>query len=290
MVLTIRMPTFGTRRVAWSQKWNHLSKNTGSFENISRTKLFGTKVHYKREVETWYSTRFTVLIDFFAKQNSRRIGFFFASADSTTRFWEECRSMSHVMWSFSFSYQSILVGTFSLRLKKSFIRLGTLKTVLRIVSTQDFFSRSWKSAKWHDYDELYFLPKLDETSRRLKLPHSKVQDEVPSIHWNQWHPENSVRSLSWIIRHSLPTNKLFCCKLDCWTKFNISHALLFKANGSTWPNESCHKRCCANLSVVWDVWNWCTDGKCALSKEGYYFLPQMCLCAHNIFRQRHNEE
>ena len=117
--------------------------------------------------------------------------------------------------------------------------------------------------------------KLDETSRRLKLPHSKVQDEVPSIHWNQWHPENSVRSLSWIIRHSLPTNKLFCCKLDCWTKLNISQALLFKANGSTWPNESCHKRCRANLSVVWDVWNWCTDGKCALSKEGYYFLPQI---------------
>ena len=175
MVLTIRMPTFGTRRVAWSQKWNHLSKNTGSFENISRTKLFGTKVHYKREVETWYSTRFTVLIDFFAKQNSRRIGFFFASADSTTRFWEECRSMSHVMWSFSFSYQSILVGTFSLRLKKSFIRLGTQKTVLRIVSTQDFFSRSWKSAKWHDYDELYFLPKtwrIVQTSETTALKSS----------------------------------------------------------------------------------------------------------------------
>ena len=161
---------------------------------------------------------------------------------------------------------------------KSFIRFGTQKQFNVSFPLKTFFhSGSWKSAKWHDYDELYFLPKLDETSRRLKLPHWKVQDEVSlaSIHWNQWQPENSVRSLSWIIRHSLPTNKLFCCKLDCWTKFNISQALLFKANGSTWPNESCHKRCRANLSVVWDVWNWCTDGKCALSKEGYYFLPQI---------------
>ena len=86
MILTIRMPTFGTRRVAWSQKWNNLNKNIGSFENISRTKLFGTNVHYKREVETWYSTRFTVLIDFFAKQNSRRFGFFFLLL--LTRLWD----------------------------------------------------------------------------------------------------------------------------------------------------------------------------------------------------------
>ena len=198
--------------------------------------------------------------------------------------------MSHVMWSFSFSYQSILVGTFSLRLKKSFIRFGTQKQFYVSFPLRTFSQDLENLPNDMIMTNYISCQKLDETSRRLKLPHSKVQDEVPSINWNQWHPENSVRSLSWIIRHSLPTNKLFCCKLDCWTKFNISHALLFKANGSTWPNESCHKRCRANLSVVWDVWNWCTDGKCALSKEGYYFLPQMCLCAHNIFRQRHNEE
>ena len=127
--------------------------------------------------------------------------------------------------------------------KKSFIRLGTQKQFYVSFPLRTFSQDLENLPNDMIMTDYISCQKLDETSRRLKLPHSKVQDEVPSIHWNQWHPENSVRSLSWIIRHSLPTNKLFCCKLDCWTKFNISQALLFKANGSTWPNESCHKRC-----------------------------------------------
>ena len=111
---------------------------------------------------------------------------------------------------------------------KSFIRFGTQKQFYVSFPLRTFSQDLENLPNDMIMTDYISCQKLDETSRRLKLPHSKVQDEVPSIHWNQWHPENSVRSLSWIIRHSLPTNKLFCCKLDCWTKLNISQAFFLR--------------------------------------------------------------